>query len=105
MTLSHEGVALPVNLSHAPDHTVALSHAGVVLNLGQAGVVLPVTFSHADMVQPVTLSHACVVLRIPLNLSQSRMVLPVTLSHAGVVHHEEIHFEVVCAGPLDLVVL
>ena len=61
MTLSHEGVALPVNLSHAPGHTVALSQAGVVL--------------------------------------------PVTLSHAGVVHHEEIHFEVVCAGPLDLVVL
>jgi len=38
-------------------------------------------------------------------LAEAHVAVPVSLRHTGVVHHEEVHLEVVSAGSLNLVVL
>ena len=38
-------------------------------------------------------------------LTEAHVAVSVALRHAAVVHHEEVDLQVLCAGPLDLVVL
>ena len=43
--------------------------------------------------------------RVTMKKEECEVDEPVSLCHAGVVDHEEVHLEVVCTRPLDLVVL
>ena len=47
-------------------------------------------------------SHSAVAL---IFLAEAHVTMSVALGHASVVHHEKVHFEIVCTSSLDLVML